>query len=996
MIRILAVDDHQRIRAGIVIMRFALGAVGMLSLCSRGSALDPSLDISQYAHTAWKIRDGFTRGAIFSMAQTPDGYLWLGTTFGLVRFDGVQAVPWQPPEGEQLPDNFIHDLLVARNGALWIGTRKGLASWKDGKLTKYPEGAGQRVSALLEDAEGTIWFGLEEPGRLCAVRAARTQCYGDGRFGWSVASLYKDHKGNLWASAETGLWRWAPGPPEKYPLSGPVEATSLAEGDSGALLMTTGVSSPLATPSAGSLEGLKQFVDGKMTDYPLPGIGGHFRSVRLFRTRDGNLWVGTVQGLLHLHSGWIDKFAAADGLSGDVVTGILEDRESNVWVSTRDGLDRFRKFAVPTISVDQGLSNSTANGVQATPDGSIWITTSDRLNRWQNGKVTVYGKPDVPGKGKRTDEREFFMKARVTEIANSGLRNTVYSLGLDDRGRLWAGNREGVFYFDGARFSQIPGLPGGTIFSIAGYGPGVWISNNDQGLFYATPEGAVQRIPWARTGHQYGASALLPDRLQGGLWLGFFEGGIAYVKDGQLRASYNAADGLGKGEVNDLHSGSDAAVWAATEGGLSRLKDGHVTTLTAKNGLPCNAVNWVIEDDTHSFWLYMSCGLVRVARSELDGWVSDSRRAVQTTVFDVADGVRSRAVAGRFGRKVTKSLEGKIWFAAQDGVSVIDPKHLPLNPLPPPVHIEQITADGKQYDGALGVRVLLPPRVHDLSIAYTALSLVAPEKVHFRFKLQGQDQNWREVLNRRRVEYSNLAPDNYRFRVIASNNSGVWNEAGDSLDFSIDPAYYQTPWFRVSVVVAFFVLLWALYRYRLHQIAQEFNARLDGRVDERLRVARDLHDTLLQSFQGLLLRFQGATNLLPSRPAEAKQTLESAIDLAAQAITEGRDAIQGLRSSTAETNELAQALKALGEDLAAHQNNGDGVESFVDVEGTPRDLHPILRDEIYRIAGEAMRNAFKHSGARRIEVAIAYGDRQLRVQVRDNGKGIDPRAARET
>ena len=737
----------------------------LLACCACASALDPSLDISQYAHTAWKIREGFTKGTIFSVAQTPDGYLWLGTEFGLVRFDGVQAIPWQPPAGEQLPSNWINALLVARDGTLWIGTEKGLASWKDGKLTEYPEVAGSVVTSLLQDAEGTLWFGVRDPGRLCAVRVAKTQCYGAGSFGWSVPALYEDHKGNLWASAQTGLWRWAPGPPEHYRLpDGRVEAKALIEGDNGALLMATGISGPFAGPVTGSIEGLKQLVDGKIRGYALPGIAGQFRPTRLFRSRDGSLWIGTVQGLLHLHQGRIDRFSVTDGLSGNFIRNIFEDREGNVWVSTENGLDRFREFAAPTISVNQGLSTSAVYLLEATPDGSIWIITADGLNRWQNGHVTVYGKRNVPGQNRRTDERELIINARVTEIANSGLRGTVYSLGQDDRGRLWAGGGEGVFYFDRGRFVQVPGVPGGNILSIAGDGQGkVWISNNDEGLFYSTPEGAVQRIPWARFGHKYGAVALLPDRLQGGLWLGFFDGGIAYLKDGQIRSSYSVADGLGKGSVNDLQLGSDGAVWAATEGGLSRVKDGRVTTLTSRNGLPCDAVNSVIEDNDHSFWLYMACGLVRIARSELDAWVSDSKRSVQTTVFDSSDGVRSRALAGGHSRLVTKSPDGKIWFSPPDGVSFIDPRHLPFNKLPPPVYVEQITADGKKYDASPGLR--LPPRVRDLSIDYTALSLVVPEKVRFRFKLEGQDRDWREVVNSRHVQYSNLPPGNYRFRV---------------------------------------------------------------------------------------------------------------------------------------------------------------------------------------------------------------------------------------
>ena len=324
-------------------------------------ALDPSLDVSQYAHTAWKIREGFTRGTIFSVAQTPDGYLWLGTEFGLVRFDGVQAIPWQPPDGEQLPSNWINALLVARDGTLWIGTEKGLASWKDGKLTEYPDVAGSVVTSLLQDTEGTLWFGVRNPGRLCAVRVAKTQCYGAGSFGWSVRELFEDHKGNLWASAQTGLWRWAPGPPDHYRLpDGPVEAKALIEGDDGALLMATGVSGPFAGPVNGSIEGLKQLVDGKIRGYALPGIAGQFTPTRLFRSKDGSLWIGTTQGLLHLHQGRIDRFSVTDGLSGNFIRDIFEDREGNVWVCTENGLDRFREFAAPTISENQGLSTSAA------------------------------------------------------------------------------------------------------------------------------------------------------------------------------------------------------------------------------------------------------------------------------------------------------------------------------------------------------------------------------------------------------------------------------------------------------------------------------------------------------------------------------------------------------------------------------------------------------------------------------------------------------------
>jgi signal transduction histidine kinase len=311
------------------------------------------------------------------------------------------------------------------------------------------------------------------------------------------------------------------------------------------------------------------------------------------------------------------------------------------------------------------------------------------------------------------------------------------------------------------------------------------------------------------------------------------------------------------------------------------------------------------------------------------------------------------------------------------------------------VHVEQVTADRKTYwqnlsGDASSSPPRLPPLVRDLTIDYTALSFVAPEKVLFRYKLEGRDPDWQNVGARRQAFYNDLSPGNYRFRVAACNNSGVWNEAGTSLDFSIAPAYYQTTWFRVSGVAVFLALLWGIYRLRIQQLQHEFAIGLEARVNERTRIARELHDTLLQSFQGLILRFQAATNLLPERPLEAKQRFESAIDQAAQAVTEGRDAVQELRSSTVETNDLAMAISALGEQLAAHGTIADSALFRMAVEGTPRNLHPILRDEVYRIAGETLRNAFRHAQARQIEVEIHYDAQQFRLRVRDDGKGIDP------
>lgn len=929
----------------------------LLACCPCASALNPSLDINQFAHTAWTIRDGFFKGHITSIAQTPDGYLWLGTEFGLLRFDGVRSVSWQPPAGERLPDDIVLRLLAARDGHLWIGTAKGLASWKDGKLTQYPELAGQYVQALVEDREGTIWAGGTLSARkLCAIQSGSVLCYGeDGSLGGGVLSLYEDNGGNLWAGAFTGLWRWKPGPPKRYPTPDQVtEINNLIEGDNGALWMAM-------------LSGIRQLVDGRVEAYPSPRSGPRFRPNRLLRDRNGGLWIGTQDGLFRMHQGKTDVFTKSDGLSGDFIYNLFEDREGNVWVATRGGLDRFRDFAVPTISVKQGLSNATVVSVLAARDGSVWLGTNDGLNRWIDGQVTIYRK------------------------GTSGLPDdAVESLFQDDGGRIWVSTDHGAAYLDHGRFIPVGAVPGRWVHAMAGDSAGnLWISHQDQGLFHLRGGIVVEEIPWARLGRKDFAYTLHPDPVQGGLWLGFYLGGVAHFKDDQVHASYASADGLGEGFVGGLQLDHDGTLWAATQGGLSRVKNGHVATLTSKNGLPCDSVHGMAEDDDHSLWLYMACGLVQIARPELDAWLTDPKRTIQTTVFDNTDGVSSNArLASGYSPRVAKSADGKIWFLIGDGVSVIDPHHLPFNKLPSPVHIEQITADRKKYETSSIQR--LPPLIRDLEIEYTALSLVAPEKIHFRVKLEGRDPDWKDVGNERKAFYNDLPPRNYRFRVVASNNSGVWNEAGASFDFSIAPAYYQTAWFRASCVVAFLGLLWALHRFRLHQIAQRFNTRMVARVDERTRIARELHDTLLQSFQALMIHFQAVDNLLP--PGKGKDALEKVLDRADRALVEGRNAIQNIRSSTTVTNELSHAVTALGEELAGSHDGETGPATFrVSVEGTPRDLRPILRDDIYRIAREALQNAFRHAQASQIEADITYGDSLLRLRVRDDGKGIDPK-----
>jgi len=947
--------------------RLATAAASLLCASPPLLASDPPLAVGQYAHTAWTTRDGFSMGAVFAMAQTPDGYLWLGNGTGLFHFDGVRFERWQPPAGEQRPLAGVYSLLCARDGTLWIGTFEGLATWRDGRLTWLREFDQVFVTSLLEDHSGGVWLGAitRAGGRLCSVRAGRVACSGDdGRFGEFVWSVHEDRTGTLWAGADSGVWRWNDTSPRRYPVPG-VRVGDLTASDDGQLLV--GIRG----------KGLRQLIGERLDVYPIRRAlaasllaDGEVDSNKLLRDRNGALWIGTQQrGLVHVQRGRADTFTKSDGLSGDIICSLFEDREGSIWVSSSAGLDRFRELPVRSYSTKQGLSSDAVTSVVAARDGSLWFAAPDGLTRWKDAETTVFRRA-------------------------SGLPDdSTESLFEDSRGRIWVFTKGGLAYSDGGRFVAVPGGPSEEVFSITGDEAGnLWLSGN-RGLTHLRSDRVVEHFPWSRLRRTQQAKVVLADK--GGVWLSFWnDGGVEYFKDGQLRASYSAADGLGKGVVPAIRLEQDGALWASTQGGISRIKDGHIDTLTSRNGLPCETIHWTMRDDSGALWADGVCGLFRIARTELEAWIAHPADRIATTVWDAADGVQLQSAPSSYGPFAVRSADGRLWFVATEGIQVVDPHRLSFNTVPPPVHVERLIADHhirtqRLPGGAAAPTVRLPPRVRDLQIDYTALSFVAPDKVRFKYHLDGQDRDWREVVNERRVQYSNLRPGAYTFRVIAANNSGVWNEQGDALEFSIDPAYYQTRWFQALCAAGGLGLLWAAYQVRVRQLNHQFEMALEARVSERTRIARELHDTLLQSFHGLLLRFQTVSQLWAERPELAKEKLDGAINEAARAITEGRNAVQGLRESTIGTSDLTDAIGALGADLASARGDGPVPAFQVTVEGEPRPLHPILRDDIYKITAEALRNAFRHAEATDVDVEIRYDRDQFRLRVQDDGKGFD-------
>jgi len=951
----------------------ALAAL-ILSPARGAFALDPSLEVSQYAHTSWTVRDGVFKGNIYAIAQTPDGYLWLGTEFGLLRFDGMRSVPWQPPAGQTLPDPNVNSLLVTRDGTLWIGTFAGLVTWKDGKLARRAEAGTQFIASLLEDRMGTVWVGtLEAPhGRLCALRADGAQCYGeDGSFGRAVWALYEDGSGTLWAGAQSGLWRIRPGPPRQY--APPMEVIGLNTGDDGRLL--------IAMHEAG----LRQLVGEKVERRPIPRPGERDRllqeneidSNRLLRDRDGGLWIGTVQhGLIHLQHGRTDVFTRADGLSGDVVLSLFDDREGNIWVTTTGGLDRFRELPVTTITTKQGLSSDGAHSVVAARDGSVWIAALDGLTRWKSGAAKVFR-------------------------SESGLPGAPQSLHEDHRGRVWVSTDRGLAYFRDGRFVPMDAVLGGRVHSMTGDEAGhLWLAE-DRSLVHLRDGRLVEQVPWSGLGRRQQANVILAGLEPGGVWLGFWSvggGGVSYFRDGQLRASYGAPDGLGRGHVPDLRLDEEGALWVAThQGGVSRIDDGRITTLTSRNGLPCDSVHWTMEDDDRSFWSYSACGLVRIARDELRAWIAHPQRRIEATVWDAADGVRLRSLAAsEFGPRVAKAEDGRLWFVTGEGIQVVDPRHLAVNNLAPPVLVEQIVADGRiqgpNLPGAAVAGVRLQARTRDLRIEYTALSLVAPEKVRFKYKLEGQDRDWREVVGVRQAQYTNLPPGSYRFRVIACNNSGVWNAEGASLEFTIPPAWHQTIAFRALAAAALAALLFSAYRLRVRIVERRagemsaFNERLmKAQEQERTRIAGELHDSVMQQITALSLVLGTAKRKMASDPEAKEMVVEvqrKLIDLGGEV----RQLSHDLHPPMLKEAGLPEVLRGYCDEF------GDlrGIAVSCDADESLAELSPGTALALYRVAQEALGNAAKHAAPTRVAVRLFRSGGDVVLSVADDGRGFEP------
>jgi signal transduction histidine kinase/ligand-binding sensor domain-containing protein len=934
-----------------------LAVVGAI-FCSSAIALAPNRRISQYAHTAWRIQDGFFSGTPQAITQTADGYLWIGTEAGLVRFDGIQFVPWTPPNGEALPSSRIHSLLGTSDGSLWIGTARGLARWSEGELFTFP-GEPAFVETIIQNSEGTVWMTRSQvrdaEGALCEVAGNALRCHGTAEgipFAYAQP-LFNDVHGNFWIGSSVGVCRWKSGAAKMYivkalmRVQGLAGVSAIAPGNDDSVLV--------GMRQQGKGLGLQELREGVWRDYILPGFDGPEMHVStLLRDHEGDLWIGTANdGLYRVHAGQADHFSSANGLSSDAVQGFYEDREGDLWVATSRGIDRFHDTRVVSYSIHEGLTSEDVDSVLASHDGTIWIGNLNALDVLRHEKLNGIG-------------------------PRKGLPGTLITSLFEDRsGRVWVGVDSGLTVYENARFRWVNKPDGSSLGVVTGI-----VEDVDRNIWVATTQPALFRIQ-----DRVVREEIRPPRIprvlslaadpKDGIWLGLSNGNLARYKRGQLEMM--TTNRPGSFSVRNLLVDTDGSAWWVSQAGLFRWREGKVGNLNTHNGLPCDDIFALVRDSQGSLWLDTRCGLVAIDSAELERWWRQPDLKLRVKTLDVFDGAQPGLT--NFRPEVSRAPDGKLWFANENILQVVDPEHLDGNDIAPPVVVEQIIADRKKY--AVSEKLQLPARTRDIEIDYTALSLVVPEKVRFRYKLEGRDADWQDPENRRRAFYSDLPPGSYQFHVIACNNDGVWNEQGANARFTVLPAFYQTAWFRALSVLAGVGVLWLLYALRVRLLSASIQARFDDRLEERERIARDLHDTLLQGIFSASIHLDVANSRLPT-DSPARSSVQRGMELLTQVSKEGRNTLLALRAASSQSD-LEEALSRLRGEFSLPAN----VDFRVITEGEAELLRPLIRDEVYLIAREAVINAFRHSKASAIQVKVDYISRNLRVSVRDNGCGID-------
>lgn len=928
-------------------------ALMIVLLASRADALDPERPLSQALLRIWQVQQGLPRAAIFSIRQTSDGYIWLGTQAGLYRFDGVRFTAMNVGSGEPTASLWIQDLQEDREHNLWIATdNAGLIRVRDGVATTFGQAAGlpsNHVRCLFVDGSGKLWVGMD--AGLARLDGNRFTVFREpaGLASNDVRAICQSADGSIWIGGEGNrltIWNGTNFTLQTLVSLSPRESVhALLSADDGSIWI--GTSTGLLQKS-GSRERHFTRADGLADDWV------HC----LARSQNGTIWIGTQDGLSRRHNDVIESFRTRDGLSQSTVYTLCEDREGSLWAGTKHGLNQFIDRRTIPFTVAEGLPSNDAGPVVQDSAGNIWVGTL--------------------GAGlARFDGRHF------TVAANSQLglpSDTVLSLAEGADQDLWIGTDAGLGHMrDGhvtEMFTTDQGLPSNVIRALCrDHSGALWVGTSagiaefrDGKFVVPTGDAEYLRLP---------VQALISYRDQL-LLMAAQGGGLYQVVGGRVSPLANSPRNA-RG-VDAFYQDRDGLLWTAVSGsGLGLLDGDKWFSFTVKDGLYDDDIFGIVADEEGRLWMACSRGIFSVDRKELRQFAAGDITRVSSTPFSPTDALRTIECQQGIQPALWKMRDGRIWFSTIRGIIVIDPARFQRKLPPPPVRVEEVRVNGKDTPpNEVGT---LPPGQTNIDFHYTALSLVSPTRITFRYMLEGFDKDWIEAGARREAFYTNLPPGSYRFRVSAANPDGAWNEASRPVAFTLRPYFYQTLWFIPSLLLLSALVAWGAVRLRVRQVRLQLHAVLA----ERSRIARELHDTLIQGFSGVTMQMQALIARLRSSPE--RQTLEEIVHDAGNCLREARHSVAGLRNSAGDESGLAATLIHAARQLTAASE----MTLHLHLDRRPMALTPDMEYNILRIVQEAITNAIKHSSGHNIEVILNCSPRELTLSVRDDGVGFDTR-----
>jgi len=928
----------------------------LLIFVESGLALDPKKSITQYHLDVWTEREGLPQGSVQAITQTHDGYLWIGTRDGLARFDGVSFTVFRGETTPGLPANDIRALCEDKAGQLWIGTfNGGLSCYFQGEFRSYTTQDGLPSNGVLDifqDCKGNVWFGTWnglarwDSGRFISYGTAQGLVGDDGR------SICEDARGRLWVATDGALNLMAG---DRFEMA----AKGVKMPESPLRKVHSGRDGALWIATIG--EGLFLLQDDKGTYYTKREGLPDNKVQTVFEDRNGNIWIGTWSGLCRLQDRTFATLTRQDGLPHDYVQVLYEDWEGNLWIGTRGGgLARLRDGKFTNYTTREGLAHNFGKCVLEDREGAVWMGThGGGLSRYRDGRFTNF----------TTDD---------------GLASQyVWAIEQDREGNIWVGTgrpaslhvfKEGKFKAYGAR----QGLcVRNGIRAIAADSEGnLWIGGDSGGLcrFRAGEFTCFT----AQDGLPSNSIRVIRQDRAGDLWIGTNDGLCRYRK-GQF-TSFTTDNGLSHNTVYAVFQDRAGAMWFGTQGGISRHDNGRFRSYSVRDGLFQNVIYQILEDEKLNLWLSSNRGVFSVPKQAFADFDLGRIRSLPCVSYGIADGMKTVQCEGANQPAGCKSREGKLWFPTANGVTVIDPGNIGGNLQPPPVLVEQAWVGKQKLDPRSHAR--LSPGTREFRFQYTALSFTAPEKVRFKYKLEGLDDEWVEAETRRVAFYNEIPPGEYRFRVIGCNSDGVWNEAGAAFAFSLAPYFYQTAWFYALCGLAIVVAGWSFHLRRMKQAQAQFALVLA----ERSRIARELHDTLAQGFAGIAFQLEAVATKLSEAPAQAQQHLKLALQMVRHSLAEARRSVMNLRSAALDNGDLGSALA----DTARQMMADKPVDVQLKIGGTVLPLPGKLENCLLRIGQEAITNALKYSSAERIQIELTYQPQLVVLRIEDNGRGFDP------